>query len=62
VLLTLIAKLREANKTKSLRELGKQCGVSHELIRKLVIAKEGVSITTSTFEKIQKGLQNGFTD
>lgn len=55
---TLSKRLRKAAENKSLRELAKQCGVSHELIRKLVKADAEVSLTIASYNKIDKGLQN----
>lgn len=57
----LAKRLQAAATHKSLRELGRECGVSHELIRKLLCSKEGAGITVSSYNKISEGLkQNGF--
>lgn len=56
----LIKRLRIAAQTKSLRTLGKECEVSHELIRKLLLANSAPNITAVTYNKIDKGLaKNG---
>ena len=54
----LIKRLKAAAQAKSLRTLGGECGVSHELIRKLLKASDEVSITVASYNKIDKGLQN----
>ena len=54
----LIKRLRIAAQTKSLRALGKECEVSHELIRKLLKADNEVSITVASYNKIDKGLRS----
>lgn len=54
----LIKRLRAAAEAKSLRTLGCECGVSHELIRKLLKASNEVSITVASYNKIDKGLRN----
>ena len=54
----LIKRLRIAAQTKSLRTLGKECEVSHELIRKLLKGDNEVSITTASYNKIDKGLRS----
>lgn len=54
----LIERLRTAAKAKSLRTLGRECGVSHELIRKLLTAGDDVSITVASYNKIDEGLRN----
>ena len=54
----LIKRLRIAAQTKSLRTLGRECGVSHELIRKLLTAGDDVSITVTSYNKIDEGLRN----
>lgn len=54
----LIRRLRAAAEAKSLRTLGGECGVSHELIRKLLKAGDEVSITVASYNKIDKGLRN----
>jgi hypothetical protein len=54
----LIKRLRAAAEAKSLRTLGRECGVSHELIRKLLKAGDEVSITVASYNKIDKGLRN----
>ena len=54
----LIERLRAAAKAMSLRTLGRECGVSHELIRKLLTAGDEVSITVASYNKIDKGLRN----
>lgn len=54
----LIKRLRAAAQAKSLRTLGGECGVSHELIRKLLKAGDEVSITVASYNKIDKGLRN----
>ena len=53
----LIKRLRIAAQTKSLRTLGKECEVSHELIRKLITAGDEVSITVASYNKIDEGLR-----
>ena len=53
----LIKRLRIAAQTKSLRTLGKECEVSHELIRKLIAAGDEVSITVASYNKIDEGLR-----
>lgn len=53
----LIKRLRIAAQTKSLRTLGKECEVSHELIRKLIVAGDEVSITVASYNKIDEGLR-----
>jgi len=53
----LIKRLRAAAQAKSLRTLGGECGVSHELIRKLLKASDEVSITVASYNKIDKGLR-----
>ena len=54
----LIKRLQAAAEAKSLRTLGGECGVSHELIRKLLKASDEVSITVASYNKIDKGLRN----
>lgn len=54
----LIMRLRAAAQAKSLRTLGKECDVSHELVRKLLKAGDEVSITVASYNKIDKGLRN----
>ena len=54
----LIKRLRIAAQTKSLRTLGKECEVSHELIRKLLKTDNEVSITVASYNKIDKGLRS----
>ena len=54
----LIKRLRAAAEAKSLRTLGGECGVSHELIRKLLKAGDEVSITVASYNKIDKGLRS----
>ena len=54
----LIERLRAAAKVKSLRTLGRECDVSHELIRKLLTAGDNVSITVASYNKIDKGLRS----
>ena len=54
----LIKRLRIAAQTKSLRTLGKECEVSHELIRKLLKGDNEVSITVASYSKIDKGLRS----
>ncbi len=53
----LIKRLRAASQAKSLRTLGRECGVSYELIRKLLNASGEVSITVASYNKIDKGLR-----
>ena len=53
----LTKRLRIAAQTKSLRTLGKECEVSHELIRKLIVAGDEVSITVASYNKIDEGLR-----
>lgn len=54
----LIERLRKAAAKKSLRTLGRECNVSHEMIRKLLTAGDNVSITVATYNKINEGLQS----
>lgn len=45
----------------SLRQVGKMCSVSHEVIRKLVTVEKTTSMTLTTYNKIDAGLtRNGF--
>ena len=53
----LIERLRKAAAKKSLRTLGRECDVSHEMIRKLLTAGGNVSITVASYNKIDKGLR-----
>ncbi len=53
----LIKRLRTAAQAKSLRTLGRECDVSHELIRKLIVAGDKVSITVASYNKIDEGLR-----
>lgn len=53
----LIKRLRAASQAKSLRTLGRDCNVSHELIRKLITATGEVSITVASYNKIDEGLR-----
>lgn len=53
----LIERLRKAAAKKSLRTLGRECDVSHELIRKLIVAGDKVSITVASYNKIDEGLR-----
>lgn len=53
----LIERLRKAAAKKSLRTLGRECDVSHEMIRKLLTAGDNVSITVASYNKIDKGLR-----
>lgn len=53
----LIERLRKAAAKKSLRTLGRECDVSHEMIRKLLTAGDNVSITVASYIKIDKGLR-----
>ena len=56
----LFKRLRQAYSKKSLRELAAICGVSHELIRKILYRKSLTNISMNSFEKIDKGLgKNG---
>jgi DNA-binding Xre family transcriptional regulator len=54
----LIDKLKKESKNKSLRTLAKQCEVSHEVVRKILVQGEKASITFSTCKKLEKGLFN----
>jgi len=54
----LIKRLKVAAQAKSLRTLGCECGVSHELIRKLLTAGDKVSITVASYNKIDEGLRS----
>ena len=53
----LIKRLKASAEAKSLRTLGGECGVSHELIRKLLKAGDDVSITVASYNKIDEGLR-----
>lgn len=53
----LIERLRKAAAKKSLRTLGRECDVSHEMIRKLLTVGDNVSITVASYNKIDKGLR-----
>ena len=53
----LIKRLRAAAQAKSLRTLGGECDVSHELIRKLLVGGDKVSITVASYNKIDEGLR-----
>ncbi len=54
----LIKRLRAAAQAKARRTWGRECGVSHELIRKLLTAGDDVSITVASYNKIDEGLRN----
>jgi len=49
-------RLKKARAGRSLRSLAAQCEVSHELIRKLLLANSAQNITAATYRKIDKGL------
>jgi hypothetical protein len=51
----LIKRLRQAHARNSLRTLGRECGVSHEFIRKLISGKRGIS--PASYQKIDEGLR-----
>lgn len=53
----LIKRLRDASSKKSLRTLGRECGVSHELVRKLIIGGCKTGITVASYNKIDEGLR-----
>jgi len=52
----LISRLREASTKKSLRKLGVDCDVSHELIRKLIGGTKQ-DLTVTSYNKIDEGLR-----
>jgi len=58
----LIKRLRKASVELSLRKLGRECDVSHELIRKLINSGKTVpGLTVANFQKIDTGLsKNGY--
>ena len=57
---TLVARLQQANKTKTYCEISRWCGLSHQTIRLMLIGST-TDIKISTYYKIDKGLkQNGF--
>lgn len=53
----LVRRLRGASTKKSLRQLGRECDVSHELIRKLIIGGGKSGITVASYNKIDEGLR-----
>ncbi len=60
-LLTLRLRKAYASKFKTLRQLSAECNVSHELIRKLLKAKEPPNLQINNYNKINLGLfKNGF--
>lgn len=52
----LINRLRQASASKSLRQLGRDCDVSHELIRKLIVGGKS-DLTVVCYNKIDQGLK-----
>jgi len=52
----LLQRLRIAYKTKSLREIGRMCDLSHEAIRKMVLGGK-MNISVETYNKIDTGLK-----
>lgn len=52
----LLARLRIANRTKSIREIGRICNMSHEAIRKMVLGGK-MNISVETYNKIDAGLK-----
>ncbi len=56
----LLTRLRKANRTNSLREVGRMCDLSHEAIRKMVLGGK-MNVSRDTYNKIDTGLKtNGF--
>ncbi len=56
-----LKRLAKAYRVYSLRQLGEFCGVSHELLRKIISTKSVKNIAMSSYEKIDEGLRlNGF--
>lgn len=57
----LIKRLKKALVGKSLRSVAGDCGVSHELIRKLSQSKKCANVTLTKYNQIDEGLRkNGF--
>ena len=56
----LTKRVKKASVGRSLRKLAGECNVSHEMIRKLLLANSAPNITATTYNKIDKGLaKNG---
>lgn len=53
----LIKRLKKALVGKSLRNVAGDCGVSHELIRKLSQSKKGANVTLTKYNQIDEGLR-----
>lgn len=51
----LLIRLREAYRSKSLRQIARMCDLSHEAIRKMVLHGK-MNISVETYNKIDKGL------
>ena len=57
----LIKRLNKFLVGRSLRRVADECGVSHELIRKLAQSKKGANVTLTKYNQIDEGLRkNGF--